>query len=306
MRAPDLKGKKIFVIGANGYIGRHLVNSLIRKQADVLAADIQQFSLNPSIRYVQIDISDSTCLNEVNWDFDLVFNLAGQTGTHSGFEDYENFTITNEIGLLNLLDRIRQSAFRPRIIFPSTRLVYKGADFPLSEKDEKEAKTVYAVNKLAGEQFLNVFQNYFGINYTVYRICIPYGNTFDSTYSFGTTGNFLNQVIKNSEIILYGDGLLRRTFTHIEDICDQIILSSINKVSENETYNIIGEEFSLFEIAEMIAEKFNSKIRFVEWPEQDRLIESGHTVFNSSKLESTFNIVNNIGFKDWLTTLDSK
>lgn len=78
----------------------------------------------------------------------------------------------NEKGLLHLLNHIRLSPYRPKIIFPSTRLVYQGADKALTEEAKKETKTIYAVNKLACEGYLYAYRQSFDIPYTIFRICI--------------------------------------------------------------------------------------------------------------------------------------
>jgi len=107
-----------------------------------------------------------------------------------------------------------------------------------------------------------------------------------------------------SEISLYGDGSLRRSFTHIEDICHQIIFSSISKKSINETYNLIGEDYSLLEITTLIADKYHTKISFIKWPEKEKRIKSGHTIFDGSKLKSMFNFNLKHEIKNWLLNIE--
>ena len=295
-----LKGKKIIVFGSNGYIGNHLVHFMLKYGADIYAYDIDDAPLNPTINYLKIDITDNKSLKEVKWNVDAVFIFAGITGTYSGFEAYKKFITINEIGLLNILTEIRHSGYSPRIIYPSSRLVYKGYDKPLKENDEKEAKSIYAINKLTCEQLLRMYQNVFGLDYTIYRICVPYGNLFNFNYSYGTIGFFLNQAITKSEIILFGDGSLRRSFTHIFDVCNQIALSCFSIKSVNEIYNLLGEEYSLAEISNMIAGKFQAKVRYQQWPEKDEKIESGHTVLDDLKIKSAFGFSLKYRFKSWL------
>jgi len=145
--------------------------------------------------------------------------------------------------------------------------------------------------------------NSFQIPYTIYRICVPYGNNIGEVYSYGTIGYFLNQAKNKGVINLYGDGSLRRTFTHIEDICKQIIHSCRSNKSINQVYNTMGEQYNLKETAMMIAEKYNANITFSDWPENDHRIESGHTVFNSQKIQTNFNLELKYSFKDWLAIL---
>jgi UDP-glucose 4-epimerase len=293
------------VFGANGYIGRHMVHFLARTGARVRAFDIHEQSIIQGEEYEKIDITDGLKLHRLDWNADFVFMFAGFTGPYRGFDHYQEFMRVNEIGLLNILTAIRNSNYRPRLIFPSSRLVYKGSDLPLKENDEKYPKTIYAINKLACEHFLEVFHNAFGINYTVYRIGVPYGNVVGADPSQGTMGFFLNQARNDSRIRLYGDGSLRRTFTHIEDLYRQIITSCGDERSLNEIYNILGEDLSLKEVATIVADACNAAISFTDWPEKDLRIESGHTVFNSWKLQHAFDVALKRTVKDWGHTLGS-
>ena len=212
--------------------------------------------------------------------------FAGLTGTFAGFDSYEKYFKINELGLLNLLDAIRKSEFRPKVVFPSTRLVYKGSDKPIKENDEKETKTLYAVNKLACEGILYAYKQSFDIPYTIVRICIPYGNLLSTDYSFGTVGFFIRQAKAGNAIPLYGSGYIKRTFTHIEDLCYQVVNVAMKEESNGEIYNIGGQKLSLREVAEFIAQKFGSKVVTVEWPERDLRIESDNTYFDDSKIRS--------------------
>ena len=236
--------------------------------------------------YCQIDVTDIRSVSEIDLNVDYVFMFAGLTGTFAGFENYEKYIDINERGLLNLLDAIRQSPYRPKVVFPSTRLVYKGCDKSLKESDEKESKTIYAVNKLACEGYLQAYHDSFDIPYTVFRICIPYGNLLSTDYSFGTVGFFIKQATAGKDITLYGGGNIKRTFTHMEDLCRQVIEGAFSSESNGEIYNIGGETLSLHDAAEIIAKKYGVNVVAVPWPERDLRIESDHTYFDDTKIQS--------------------
>jgi len=295
--------KTCVVFGANGYIGRHLVYFLKNNGFKIKASDIQDNFGSFDIDYFKSDIVNVDDLKGIDWAVEYVFMFAGITGTRNGFDNYEKFVKVNEIGLLNILNEIRKSNFRPRVVYPSTRLVYKGSNLPLREDSQRESKTIYAINKIACENILEAYLNSFDIPYTIYRICVPYGNNLGTDYSYGTIGFFLDQAKNKGTINLYGDGSLRRTFTNIEDLCNQIILSCLNGKSANQIYNTIGEEFSLKEIASMIAVKYKADLTTSKWPDLDLLTESGHTVFNSQKIEKDFNLKLNNSFTNWLACI---
>lgn len=277
--------KRVAVLGANGFIGKHIVHYTQRLGCSSIECyDVAQESTLHN--YHCVDLTDKNAVNLMNFDVDYVFMFAGLTGTYAGFDAYEKYVSVNEMALLNVLNAVRQSPFRPKIVFPSTRLVYKGVDKALSEDDEKETKTIYAANKLACEGYLQAYYDSFDIPYTIFRICIPYGNLLSTDYSFGTVGFFIKQAKARNDITLYGGGNIKRTFTHMEDLCRQVIDGAIHPDSNGKVYNVGGETLSLYDAAKIIAKKFGVRVTAVPWPERDLRIESDHTYFDDSKIQA--------------------
>jgi UDP-glucose 4-epimerase len=295
-----MKNKKCLVFGADGYIGRHLVHFLLQSGNVVTAFGLAPEGPVGEIDYRVIDIADRASLDGIDWDVDAVFMFAGLTGTYDGFQSAEQFIKVNEIGLLNLIELIRDSGFRPRLVFPSTRLIYRGSDTALREDDPCEPKSIYAANKLACEHLLRLYSNSFGFDHTIYRICVPYGNVIGTEYSYGTFGAFMKQAAANQVIRLFGDGSLRRTYTHIEDLCDQILISCLAESTRNQTLNTLGEDASLRCVAAAIAKKFGATLEFTPFPSKDLRIESGHTVLDATKLQSLFAVSLKRKISDWL------
>ncbi len=289
---------KCLVLGAGGYIGRHLAAALRAEGHHVVAA-----ASRAGPAPTRVDIADAQTLARLDWAVDVVFLFAGVTGTTASFKNHEGYVLGNEMGLLNVLESIRLSGHRPRLVFPSSRLVYKGSDVPLSETAELEAKTVYAANKIACEFHLRAFSHAFDIPHTIFRICVPYGNSQGSEYSFGTVGNFVNQALASGRISLYGDGSQRRTFTHVDDVCNFMVQGSASADFQNGTFNIPGDDLSLLEAAELIGARLGAAIGFTPWPSFDLRIESGSTVFDGSKTQSRLPRVVARNIAQWASTI---
>ncbi|MGD9613011.1 MAG: NAD-dependent epimerase/dehydratase family protein, partial [Kiritimatiellia bacterium] len=177
--------RRFAVFGAQGYLGRHLAAHLQAQGHRVDAFDLQP-AAGPAF-----DVADAAAWARVDTAVDAVFFFAGMTGTHQGFEQYERYLAANELGLLHLLDHLRRRGDRPRVVFPSSRLVYRGRPEPLPEDAPQESKTLYAANKRAGEAILQAYRAAFGIPTVVYRVCVPYGNLDGQSYSYGTIGAFI-------------------------------------------------------------------------------------------------------------------
>jgi len=294
--------KKVTIIGANGYIGRNLVQWLRQKDDSELylygRAD-EQADHVPD--YTKVDMLQSADLHLINLQSDVIFMLAGKTGSMSGFDDYEAFIDANEKTLLNLLAEYRRQGSTARIVFPSTRLVYAGSKKTLNEEAAKLFHTVYAVNKWACEKYLEQFHHAFGIEYSIFRICVPYGSLVAGCSSYGTASFMLNRACQGQPITLYGDGEQRRTLTYIGDVCRILVEGAFSGTCADDVFNIGGETFSLREMAEMIAAKYEVPVQYMPWPDLAKKIESGSTVFDATKLEATLGREEHyMRFADWL------
>ena len=292
------------IIGSNGYIGRNL--SFFLKESNIKNHDfdVTKTSNYSWMKYSKLDITNKKDFNQIDSKVNVIFFLAGITGTDDGFESYENYFNVNVVGLINLLSYIKKHGLKAKIIFPSTRLVYHGVkDMPLIEDSKKTPNTIYALSKFVGENTLDLYSRIFNIDFNIFRICVPYGNLINSDYSYGTIGFFLSKAIQNEKITLYGDGKMKRTFTHIYDICNIIVESVIKPVKSRSIFNIGGDVFSLSNVAQKIAFKFLTEINYVKWPEISRKIESGDTIFNSDKIDKELNNYSYKSFNTWINNI---
>lgn len=286
---------KCIVFGAGGYLGRNLTFYLRQSGDDVVIPHKKEGE--------RLDLLENDSLIDIDWNVDVVFMYAGVTGTATSFDSYKKFLLGNELALLNMLDAIRRSKYRPKIIFPSTRLVYAESLTSILETDSLDPKTIYAVNKIACENYLKIYQNSYDIPSVILRICVPYGNIFGTEYSYGTIGSLIKQAKNNKNIELYGTGDYRRTFTHIDDISRLTRMVAVRSEIKNLILNIPGENFSLLEVAKLISEKMGVNIENISWPSLARKIESGNTVFDGQKLLNTLDTCLRYSLAEWIDEL---
>ena len=293
--------KKIVVVGANSHIARNVLYTLqdMDEQFEVKLYDFADSQIDGATNYESVNMVSSNSVKKLDLDCDIIFMFVGKTGSVNGFDDFDTFINVNERALLNLLNEYRRQQSKAKIIFPSTRLVYKGREGPQKEDSEKEFKTVYAINKYACEQYLEQYNRVFNLQYCIFRICIPYGTMIKNASSYGTAEFMLSKAKKGENISLYGDGSIRRTLTHMEDLCNILIRGALSDKCKNDVFNVGGEDYSLKEMAELIAKKYGVGIDYVSWPEMALKIESGDTVFDDTKLQSLCPYEFKHKFFDW-------
>lgn len=293
--------KKVIIIGANSYIARNLLY-VLKKREPKCHIDLYDFAekqIDGEKNYHAINILDKESVTKIDMTCDIIFMFVGKTGSSNGFDIFDTFIDINERSLLNVLNEYRRQNSRAKIIFPSTRLIYKGKRGELKEDAEKAYKTIYAMNKFACEQYLEQYHNVFNIVYCIFRICIPYGTLISNATSYGTAEFMLSKATRGNNITLYGDGEVRRTLTFMGDLCNVLITGAFNEACINDVYNIGGENYSLKEMGELIATKYGVGIDYIEYPEIERKIESGDTVFDDSKLQSICPIKYHKKFEEW-------
>jgi UDP-glucose 4-epimerase len=289
--------KKAIVLGANGFLGQNLIYWLLRNNFEVLAVGKSDSFLNSSLfedeklNYTKADLTLNGELKNIPMESaDVIYMLAAQTGTKAGFTEYATYVLSNEIALLNVLNIYVEKKSKARLVFPSSRLVYKGKkEVFLKENSKKEAKSVYAINKMACELYVSCWANAYNVNYTIFRICVTYGQLLPGEYSYGTLGFMIKQAKEQKTITVYGNGNQNRTFSHVEDICEILGNVPFLKGSLNKTINIgSNDNFQLIKLAELVASIYNAKVQYKEWPKLDLLIDSGDTMFNDGLLQSIF------------------
>lgn len=296
--------KKIVIIGANSFLARNLIQVIQynRDKYELILYGREEKQKDGVEPYKYVDILDVNSVKTIDMHCDIIYFFVGKTGIEQAFNEYVEYIAVNEIALLNVLSEYHNQKSHAKFVFPSSRLVYKGQTGLLKEESEKEGKSIYAINKLACERYLELYSKIYGIRYLIMRICVPYGSLVEGEISYGTMGFMLKNARLGKDIRLFGVGEPRRTLTHVEDLSFSLLYAAEKEKCENGVYNVGGENYSLKEMAELIAQKYHVGIEYVPWPELSAKMESGDTVFDSTKLDQLITYQNNT-FQNWLNTI---
>lgn len=280
-------GKRVLITGGLGFIGLNLSQRLIELGASVTVLDnfmpteVPQrlFVLLGKIKVAIADIRNEEKVERVVRDQEIIFNLAGKSGAADSNKTPLNDLDINCRGHLNLLEACRVFNTSVTIVFPSSRLVYgKPLYLPLDEKHPLNPESIYAIHKLAVENYHLIYDNLYGIKSTVLRISNPYG-PFQSGEgrAYGIANSFIQAAVSGRTITLFGEGNQRRDYLYIDDLVEAFLLAAFTPKSRSKIYNIgDGEGISLLELAQMALDVAGEgEIVRVPWPEKYLAIETG-------------------------------
>ncbi len=285
----------ISVIGSESFLAKNFIRYLEENDSESVIIKLYDYipaestANGEKFEYLQIDFENLDSISQIDFDVDAVMIFIGITGTASSFNNYEACIKVNEIYLLNILEAYVKAKSKARIIYPSSRLIYKQSDVKrINEDSDVEFKSVYAVTKYAAERYLELYKLMYGIDYVTLHICTPIGSLISEVGNYGTFEIFINQAKKDKKITVFGTGNQRKTFTDIEDICKAFWTLCSYETVEQTSYNLGGCELSIKDIAEKIGVKYGVPVIHDEWPEIYKKVDGGTVVFDSSRFDTEF------------------
>jgi len=231
----DFHGKRVLITGVAGFIGSNLADRLLELGANVISVDnlfngrlenLDTALKNKNFEFHKGDIRDLNFLLDLFKDVDIVYHQAAFTSVPQSVKMPDNCNDVNVNGVLNVLNAARRMDVE-KIIFASSSAVY--GDTPTLPKRENMRRlpiSPYGVAKLASEAYMQVYHQVYGLKTTSLRYFNVFGpRQRDSTYS-GVIAIWLGRIIRNDDLIVFGDGKNSRDFTYIKDVVQANILAA--------------------------------------------------------------------------------
>ena len=275
---------KILVTGADGFIGSHLTEALVRAGHDVKAfvlynsfnswgwLDKCADDIKGKFEVFSGDIRDTNGVREAVKGCDAVIHLAALIAIPYSYHSPETYIDTNIKGTLNILQAAREFNIH-RLIHTSTSEVYGTAKFvPITEEHPLQGQSPYSASKIGADQLANSFFTSFDLPVVTVRPFNTYGPRQSARAVIPT---IITQIANGKNEIKLGAISPTRDFNYIKDTVDGFIAALDSKNGLGEVINLGSNyEVSIGETAEIIAEVMNAEIKIINDKQRLRPKES--------------------------------
>jgi nucleoside-diphosphate-sugar epimerase len=320
------KRKKVVVTGGLGFIGSHLVESLLGKGAEVVVVDssiirpnlyrkkvadyeetCQRFGVYPSMHDIDLQF-EAQNLRPIFKDCDTVFHLAAYFGGR-GFVQEKQTECSAMFAVDQNVFRVAFEEGVKRINYASSACVYPDGlqtdrQYLLKEEDAipthgwESADNIYGWAKLMGEQQLSILHKQNGVSCSSCRFLTVYGpREYDDSHAIAA---LINRSIRREDpFVVWGNGFQERGFTYVTDIVNGIILSS-EMVVDGAPLNLgVDWRVSIRRVVELIHEYVKFKPRSVTYDTSKPVGPISRTL-DMSKTKATLDWVPTIGLEEGL------
>ncbi len=274
----NLLNKKTLITGADGFIGSHLTEMLVKRGAKVKALSyynsfnywgwLEDLDCMNDIEVLTGDVRDPHYCLRITRDVDIVFHLAAFIAIPYSYVAPDSYVDTNIKGTLNICQATLENGCE-RVIHTSTSEVYGTAQYvPIDEKHPLQPQSPYSASKIGADAMARSFYNAFDLPLTIARPFNTYGPRQSARAIIPT---IITQIASGKNELKLGDLTPTRDLSYAEDTCLGFIALAECEEAIGEVINIGSNyEISMGEVVNLIKELMNSDIEVVEEKERIR------------------------------------
>ena len=302
-----MKNSRIIVTGGAGFIGSNLARKLSEDYNKVIVIDdlstgnydnIRDLEKSGKIEFIKGSITDLNFLQQIFKDIDYVFHQAAISSVPRSIKYPMRSNDVNINGTLKVLIAAKDNRVK-KVVYASSSSAYGDAQ-TLTKKEEMAPCPLspYAVSKLAGEYYCQVFTNMYGLPTVSLRYFNVYGPRQDPSSEYAAVvPKFISRVLNGKPPVIYGDGKQIRDFIFVDDVVHANILAAEGKATG--IFNIArGKRISINDLAKSImkiCDKHFDPIHDDPLPGDIK-----HSLADISRATDTFGYIPKVDIKDGL------
>lgn len=214
---------RALVLGGGGFIGSHLVASLLERGTQVRVLErpyrqrMQTIPDHSGLEWQEGDFGNIQDIRRALDGVDIVFHLVSTTQPQSSNDDPAFDVESNLVATLRLLEQLRDKKISLVFVSSGGTVYGRPQHTPIPEAHPTEPTCSYGIVKLAIEKYLALHHLLYGLNYRVLRVANPYGPGQEANRAQGVVGTFLSRVLHDEPIVVWGDGSVVRDYLYIAD-----------------------------------------------------------------------------------------
>jgi UDP-glucose 4-epimerase len=272
---------KNLVTGGAGFIGAHVARELLARGEQVVILDDLSGGFEENVPdgaiFVNGSITDAPLVNQLfeKHKFDYVFHLAAYAA--EGLSHFiRNFNYTNNlIGSVNLINASVNFDVKC-FVFTSSIAVYGANQLPMTEDLTPQPEDPYGIAKYAVEQDLKAAHEMFGLNHVIFRPHNVYGEFQNIGDKYrNVIGIFMNQIMNDKPLSIFGDGTQSRAFSYIKEISGTIVESAQNQDAYGEVFNVGADTpYSVNDLAHEVSKVFGVKAKIDYFPARNEVLHA--------------------------------
>jgi UDP-glucose 4-epimerase len=262
-----MKNKKVVITGGAGFIGANLAKELAANNSVIIIDNLSVGKkenltdlLGKNVKFVEGSIGELSLLKRLFRNIDFVFHQAAISSVSKSIENPLATNEANVIGILNVLLAARDSGVK-KVIYASSAAVYGDTPtLPQREEMTPNPQSPYAVTKLVGEYYCQVFQAVYGLPTVSLRYFNVYGPKQEPNSDYAAViPRFIKRVSEGKPPIIFGDGEQTRDFVFVTDV----VLANILAAESDATgvFNVgQGQSITINELAKLVIHIMNKDI----------------------------------------------
>lgn len=254
--------QKFLITGGAGFIGSHIAEELSRQGHQVIILDNLRTGFTKNLEGLNVECVEGSILNQdllsrLAANTACIFHLAAMVSVPESLEMIRDCIEINTIGTINVLEAAKKAG--SKVVLSTSAANYgNNPTLPKIESMLPEPMTPYAVTKLDGEYYLNIYHEQWGVKTASLRYFNVFGPRQNPNSAYAAAVPiFIDRALKNQPLTIYGDGAQTRDFIYVKDVVRANLLAY---EKGHGVYNVaLGASTSILELAEQIIELTNSQ-----------------------------------------------